>query len=133
MRSLAFFSRTERALLGALVAILSVNYVLRFGLAPREPISVIDAAAQAAEAPQGAGLPRDGRPRSFDLLALLNEAPAERLAELPGIGPVLAERIVARRQEVGPFRRAEEITSVPGIGPARLERLLVFAQEETGP
>ena len=141
MRTLPF-SRTERALLGALFAFLALNYALRFTLASREPFSVIETPAQAVEAPKTAGapqalqlsgLPNEGEPRPFDLLAFLNEAPAERLAELPGIGPVLAGRIVARREEAGSFRRVEEVTSVPGIGPARLERLLAFAREGTGP
>ena len=45
----------------------------------------------------------------------LNTASANELAELPGIGPVLAERIVEYRRINGPFRYPYEITDVNGI------------------
>lgn len=48
----------------------------------------------------------------------LNTATAAELDSLPGIGPVLAERIVAHRGEAGPFRSVEQLDDVPGIGPA---------------
>lgn len=46
----------------------------------------------------------------------LNHADADELTALPGIGPVLAEAIVAYREENGPFRTLEELMRVPGIG-----------------
>jgi competence ComEA-like helix-hairpin-helix protein len=51
----------------------------------------------------------------------LNTAGAEELAALPKIGPTLAERIVRRRAEVGPFTSVDELDEVPGVGPALLE------------
>ena len=45
----------------------------------------------------------------------------EEWAFLPGIGPVLAARIVADRQENGAFRTLLRVGRVPGIGPGRLE------------
>ena len=51
----------------------------------------------------------------------LNAADAELLQSLPGIGPALAERIVAYREENGLFTFAYEITDVPGIGSATYE------------
>ncbi|RLC89495.1 MAG: competence protein ComEA, partial [Chloroflexi bacterium] len=47
----------------------------------------------------------------------LNAATPEELRTLPGIGPQLAQRIVAYREEHGPFFLPQEITAVPGIGP----------------
>ena len=41
----------------------------------------------------------------------------------PGIGPVLAQRIVDWRTENGPFQTAEDLLQVEGIGPATLENL----------
>lgn len=48
----------------------------------------------------------------------LNEATARELEELPGIGPVLAERILDWRAENGPFSDPDELMDVSGIGPA---------------
>ncbi|KZM76607.1 competence protein ComEA [Cellulosimicrobium sp. I38E] len=50
----------------------------------------------------------------------LNAADATALDALPGIGPVLAERIVAWRDENGPFTTVDELGEVSGIGPAVL-------------
>ncbi|MBN9374743.1 MAG: helix-hairpin-helix domain-containing protein, partial [Cellulomonas sp.] len=49
----------------------------------------------------------------------LNTATPAQLDELPGVGPVLAQRIVARR----PFRSVDELDEVSGVGPTLLERL----------
>ena len=51
----------------------------------------------------------------------INTAGAEELKELHGVGDVLAERIIAYREEHGPFLRVEDITLVSGIGSAVLE------------
>lgn len=53
----------------------------------------------------------------------INTADAATLdAELIGVGPVTAQRIVEHRQTMGPFRSAEQITLVKGIGPRTLEK-----------
>jgi len=52
----------------------------------------------------------------------LNTADAAALDGLPGIGPVLAQRIVEHRDE-RPFASVDELGDVPGIGPTLLERL----------
>lgn len=54
----------------------------------------------------------------------INTADADTLTALPGIGQVLAERIVAYRQQNGPFRAIEEITKVEGIGEKKAEAIL---------
>lgn len=53
----------------------------------------------------------------------LNRADAAQLEELPGVGPVLAARIVADREANGPFARVEDLGRVPGVGPAILAGL----------
>ena len=52
----------------------------------------------------------------------LNAATAAELERLPGIGPSLAERIVAYRDAHGPFTSMDELCQVRGIGPALLAR-----------
>ncbi len=53
----------------------------------------------------------------------LASATVEQLDELPGIGPVTAEKIVDWRTTHGPFRSVDDLDDVPGIGPARIEQL----------
>ncbi|MFP5335661.1 MAG: helix-hairpin-helix domain-containing protein [Actinomycetes bacterium] len=53
----------------------------------------------------------------------LNSASAADLDALPGIGPVLSERIVAWREEHGRFSSVDELLEVSGIGQSLLERL----------
>jgi competence protein ComEA len=51
----------------------------------------------------------------------LNVATAEDLESLPGIGEVLAQRILEFRESNGPFTSVDELLEVSGIGEARLE------------
>jgi competence protein ComEA len=53
----------------------------------------------------------------------LNAATQDGLDALPGVGPVLAARIVAWRTAHGRFTTVDELGEVPGIGPKALERL----------
>ena len=54
----------------------------------------------------------------------INRADKETLSALPGIGPMLAERIVHRRGDKGPFRSKDELLHITGIGPKKLARLV---------
>ena len=53
----------------------------------------------------------------------INTASADELETLPGIGPALAERIVAYRTEHGPFQSVDELAEVRGISPRMVEEL----------
>lgn len=53
----------------------------------------------------------------------LNRATASDLEELPGIGPVLSERIIAYREENGPFGEVGDLRAVAGIGERTFQSL----------
>jgi competence protein ComEA len=53
----------------------------------------------------------------------LNQATAEDLDAIPGIGPALAQRIVDYRKAHGPFKQVEDLREVSGIGPENLQKL----------
>jgi competence protein ComEA len=100
---------------------------------PSNPLRV---AAQASatlqpdhETPQGQGTgigisqPR-GTDRAPQKARLdINRATIQELRALPGIGEVLAQRVVEYRGAHGPFRTVEGLLKVKGIGPKRMDQL----------
>lgn len=52
----------------------------------------------------------------------INQADAEVLATVPGIGPVLARAIIEERNRDGFYRQAEDLVRVHGIGARRAEQ-----------
>jgi competence protein ComEA len=61
--------------------------------------------------------------REAALVVDLNTAEWAELANLPGIGEALARRIVAYREDHGPFRRVADLSLVDGIGPIKLAQV----------
>ena len=61
--------------------------------------------------------------REIPFMVDLNRADAAELAQLPVIGPALAQRIVEHRDARGPFRSIEELGRVKGIGQKTLEAI----------
>jgi competence protein ComEA len=57
------------------------------------------------------------------LVLNLNTATVEQLERLPGVGRVLATRIVEFREKKGPFKRIEELLAVPGISERKWKAL----------
>lgn len=53
----------------------------------------------------------------------VNQADAEMLAELPGIGAAKAQAIIEDREANGPFSDPDDLTRVSGIGPATVEAM----------
>jgi competence ComEA-like helix-hairpin-helix protein len=53
----------------------------------------------------------------------INTASAPELEKLPGVGRGIAQRIVAHREQYGPFRRAEHLMMVRGISDRKFRQL----------
>lgn len=60
----------------------------------------------------------------------VNTATQQELMTLPGIGEVLAARIIAYRNAHGPFSRLSDLTYVDGIGLELLEKIIDYATAE---
>jgi competence protein ComEA len=67
--------------------------------------------------------PAGASPPAADGRVDLNAADAAQLETLPRIGPALAARIIAWREENGDFTSVEDLLAVPGIGDKMLESL----------
>jgi len=106
----------------ALVALGAVADLLRL-----DPVPAPEPVVPAVTAPgPGAAAPArpPGSPPPPAVVPLdLNTATVAELDALPGIGPVLAGRIVSHRDMHGPYRATDDLLAVPGIGPRLLERL----------
>ncbi len=66
------------------------------------------------------GAPSPVLGRVADQGVRINTATVIELESLAGVGPTTAEKIVAYRQENGPFQRVEDLLDVPGIGEGKL-------------
>ncbi|HXN51545.1 MAG TPA: helix-hairpin-helix domain-containing protein [Candidatus Acidoferrum sp.] len=53
----------------------------------------------------------------------INTANSEELQEVPGIGPVTAEKILQMRKSYGAFKSVDDLLSIRGIGKKRLEKM----------
>ena len=99
------------------------------GATARADLSAVNLAAKAEDGRQvlvpqraagaAAAAPAPGQPLN------LNTATLEQLDALDGIGPTLAQTILAYRDEHGGFGSVEELAQVPGIGEKRLASLRV--------
>ena len=84
-------------------------------LVPRRASRPVRSRRPAVPARRAAGLRRG--------LVSLSSATVEELDELPGVGPITAQKIVDYRTEHGPFASVDDLDAVPGIGPTRIEQL----------
>ena len=81
-------------------------------LADGEQVRVPQRAPPAASS---AAQPASGPPA----IVHLNSASADQLDALPGVGPVMAQRIIAYRTDHGPFTAVTQLQQVSGIGDAK--------------
>ena len=84
---------------------------------------VVPAQAEAGTSSGGSGTSGGGLAGPGGPLVSLSSATVEQLDELPGVGPVTAQKIVDYRTEHGPFASVDDLDAVPGIGPTRIEQL----------
>lgn len=95
--------------LAALLVDAEQIYVPRVGEQPPLPLATGDAGGPGGDA--------------ADDRVNINQAAADALEELPGVGPVTAQAIVDHRDEHGPFGSVDQLMDVRGIGEAKLEQL----------
>lgn len=102
----------------SVVTTLVVTAFVAIGV-PGQPVAELPAATVCPASPDGTPQQSPGPEEPVDL----NAATAEELQEVPGIGPTLAGRIVAFREENGPFEKVDDLLNVQGIGTRSLERI----------
>lgn len=94
---------------------------------PPELVQLDDAGVAFCAAAPGAPLPA-GQALTVGQKVPFAALTAKDLTVLPGIGPSLAEAIIAARDARGGFCSWEEVDAVAGVGPARLEALRQLAE-----
>lgn len=95
------------------------------------PLRISPADSSARRAPAA----RRAAPDSFrrDPLAFLSRAPADSLDLLPGVGPVLANRIIDARRGRGSFTSWDDVLGVSGIGPRTIDKWKALAETRREP
>ena len=101
---------------GADLAALNLAAPLVDGVQVLVPSQVVEAAMSPGAAAVGGAAPAASA-------VSLSSATVEELDELPGVGPITAQKIVDYRAEHGPFASVDDLDAVPGIGPTRIEQL----------
>lgn len=87
-------------------------------IAPGQPGQ--SSSAELLPAGQAAGSPAGN---AYPHLVNLNRASSDDLEQLPRIGPVTADKIIAHREQNGPFTSVDQLLEVPGIGEGTLAGL----------
>jgi len=114
-----------RRILGAGIIVV-IAFAVRFGdLFPPSPPPPEKPLAPVVSQADRPAVAADYLPPAFTQapLEFLSTASVDSLVLLPGIGPVIAERIASARSDKRLFTRWEDLLQVRGIGPKKLEQL----------
>ena len=95
---------------------------------PNTEVPTVSEASTLVSGPVTEPTSGEQRPSTIDI----NSASADELTALPGIGEVLAARIVAYRTANGPFVRGDQLMTVDGIGTITYERLRPYIRVGEG-
>ena len=122
--------KAQKALL--LVTALFVTFTLAFFLGRRSVHAQITTERAPEELVRELPEPEPGPAPTVKERVELNTAGLSELEALPGIGSVLAERIVAWREEYGAFVSTEQIMDVEGIGEGKYAEIkdLIYVEGE---
>ncbi len=119
------------ALLLALLALAGAG--VRLALAPAKAAAPGDVRLVSVDTPPLGGLSATARQAARLARPLLpgervdlDRADVTEITRLPRIGPAFAQRIVAWREQHGPFGGLTRFDSVPGVGPKLLESLRAY-------
>ncbi len=106
-----------------LAAAFILGYLLGSGQTAAPVQVTIAPSAAVSPSPETA---TEAAPSASGGLIDLNTATQEQLETLPGIGRELASRIIAYRQEYGPFVAKEQLMDVDGIGQGRYDKIEAY-------
>lgn len=97
------------------------------GFAPEADLNSLNLAKQVSDGEKvfvsrvGQASPQSGQNSQEIKKVNLNTATIEELDKIPGIGEVIAKRIISYREKHGKFRSVNELQEIEGIGPKKLE------------
>jgi competence ComEA-like helix-hairpin-helix protein len=116
--------RAPFATVAELQRVRGIGPALAARMAEHVTLPAVSTTGRASQVPSMATSPsqRTGAVPTADAVDL-NSAGAAELQALPGIGPALAARLLARRDSLGGFRDWADVDAIAGIGPALLARL----------
>lgn len=122
-------TRTETVCLAAAAVSLALAVGVRLTAPSGEPVSMAPADRSQAVWTENAPVSEDPA-RPMGLKIDINSADADTLALLPGVGEVLAGRIIGYREENGAFAEISDIMAVEGIGPGTFDKIKDYITAE---